>query len=286
LWLAAVTRNYDRDYGSGVIRLPLLGLIVIALALATPFTTATSARRLVVCADPNYLPFSNQAGQGFENKLVELLARDLQAQVEYVWQAQHGGYGRSALGQGRCDLWPGVATGAGTVATTRPYYRSSYVFVTRADRPLAGLTLDDKRLKSLSIGLQTVGNDAMNRPPAHAIARRGLTRNVHGYMHYDNYDWPNPPAGIVDAVANRNIDVAMVWGPLAGYFAHQSAVPLRLEPVVPQSDGAEWPMAYDISLGVRRDDAALRDRIDRILQQDKPEIDALLQSYHASEGLN
>lgn len=91
MWLAALTRNYDHDNGTAVIRLPLLGLIVIVLALAMPFTTATSARGLVVCADPNNLPFSNQAGQGFENKLVELLARDLQAQVEYVWWAQRGG---------------------------------------------------------------------------------------------------------------------------------------------------------------------------------------------------
>ena len=269
-----------------MIRLPLLVLIVIALALARPFTTATSERRLVVCADPNNLPFSNQAGQGFENKLVELLARNMQAQVEYVWWAQYRGDVRSMLGESQCDVWPGVATGVRTVATTRPYYRASHVFVTRADRPFAGLTLDDKRLKSLSIGVQLIDNDAMNTPPAHAIARRGVARNVHAYTLYGNYDWPNPAVRIVDAVANRNVDVAMVWGPLAGYFAHQSAVPLRLEPVIRQRDGAAWPMAYDIAMGVRMDNVDLRDQIDKILEQDKPEIDALLDAYHVPNALN
>jgi mxaJ protein len=259
-----------------MIRLPLLGLIVIALALAAPFTTATSTPRLVVCADPNNLPFSNRAGQGFENKLVELLARDLQAEVEYVWRSPRHGDVQSTPGEGQCDLWPGVATGVDTVARTRPYYRAGYVFVTRADQPLTGLTLDDRRLRSLTIGLQMVGSDAINSLPAFATAHRGVARNAQGYMVYGNYDWPNPPPGIVDAVANRKIDVAMVWGPVARYFARQSAVPLRLEPVVAQSDGAVRPMAYAISMGVRKDDAGLRDRIDRILQQDKPEIDALL----------
>ena len=211
-----------------------------------------------MCADPNNLPFSNRAQQGFENRIVELLARDMHVRIEYLWWAQRRGYVRTTLDQGRCDLWPGVAAGLSTLATTRPYYRSSYYFVTRADRPLAGLTLDDARLKSLSIGVQMIGADAMNTPPAHAVARRGLIDNVHGFMLYGNYESSNPPARIVDAVASGTVDVALVWGPLAGFFASRSAIALRLEPVMPQFDGAAWPMAYDISIGVRRDDTELR----------------------------
>lgn len=266
-----------------MIRLPLLLLIVSASALTTAFTISAPSRRLVVCADPNNLPFSNQARQGFENRIVELLATDMHAQIEYLWWAQRRGYVRNTLNEGRCDLWPGVATDVSTLTTTRPYYRSSYYFVTRADRPLAGLTLDDARLKSLSIGVQMIGADAMNTPPAHAIARRGLIDNVHGFMLYGNYESSNPPARIVEAVASGTVDVALVWGPLAGYFASRSATALRLEPVKPQFDGAAWPMVYDISMGVRRDDTELRARIDSILEKDKPEIDALLRGYHVPQ---
>jgi mxaJ protein len=268
-----------------VIRWPAALLIAGALTLPTASAAATPTR-LVVCADPNNLPFSNRAGQGFENRIVELLARDLQAKIQYVWWAQRRGYVRSTLNEDRCDLWPGVASGVQMIATTRPYYRSTYFFVTRADKPLAGLTLDDERLKSVSIGVQMVGSDAMNSPPAHAVARRGLIDNVRGYMLYGNYQQPNPPARIVDAVADGAVDVALVWGPLAGYFANRSSVALRLEPVVPQFDGAAWPMVYDISMGVRSNDIALRRRIDLFLERDKPEIDALLRAYHVPNVLN
>jgi len=263
-----------------VTRLTWLGLVVIALACANALASPDPAQVLVVCADPNNLPFSNRAGQGFENRLVELIARDMQTQVSYVWWAQRRGYVRNTLGEGRCDLWAGVASGVSTMATTRPYYRSSYVFVTRADRKLAGLTLDDERLKSLSIGVQMVGNDAMNTPPAHAMARRGLIDNVRGYMVAGDYQRPNPPAAIVDAVASGGIDVALVWGPVAGYFARRSSVALRLDPIRPQYDGAAWPMAYNISVGVGRDNVDLRDRIDQVLQRRKAEIAALLRTYH------
>lgn len=263
-----------------MIRLPVLVLIVLVSALATRLTVATSVPKLVVCADPNNLPFSNRAGQGFENRLVELLARDMHAQVEYVWWTQRRGYLRSTLEEGRCDLWPGVASGASAIATTRPYYRSSYVFVTRADTPLAGLTLDDPRLKSVSIGVQMAGNDAINTPPAHPIARRGLMRKVHAYILYGDYGRPNPPAAIVNAVARGSIDVALVWGPLAGYYAHRSTVPLRLEPIDPRQDGVAIPIAYAVSVGVRQQDIELRNRLDNILEQHKDEIDGLLRAYH------
>ncbi len=269
-----------------MIRLPVLVLIVMMSALATRLTVATPAPRLVVCADPDNLPLSNRAGQGFENKLVELLARDMQAQVEYVWWTQRRGYLRDTVAEGRCDLWPGVASGEPSIATTRPYYRSSYVFVTRADRPLAGLRLDDRRLRSLSIGVQMVGNEAMTTPPAHPIARRGLIRQVHGYLLYADHERPNPPAAIVNAVALGSIDVALVWGPLAGYLAHRSTVPLRIEPIVPPHDGVAFPIAYDISVGVRKQNPELRNRLDNILEQRKPEIDALLRAYHVPQLSN
>ena len=123
-------------------------------------------RTITACEDPNNLPFSNKAGQGFENKLSELIARDLHAKLAYVWWAQRRGYVRNTLGERKCDFWPGIGSNVEMVATTRPYYRSTYMFVTRADKNLTGLTLDDPRLKHLTIGVQMVGNDATNTPPA------------------------------------------------------------------------------------------------------------------------
>jgi mxaJ protein len=253
----------------------------MSVATAAPAQASpTPARSLVVCADPNNLPFSNRAGQGFENRIAQLLAKDMGARVEYVWWAQRRGFVRNTLGAAKCDVWPGVATGVERIAATHPYYRSTYVFVTRADKPLQGLTLDDPRLRSLSIGVQMVGNDAMNTPPAHALSRRGLTQNIHGYMLYGDYNRPNPPAAIIDAVGKGVIDVGVAWGPLAGYFGGRSAVPLRLEPVTPEVDATVLPMTFAISMGVRRDEPELQGRINGLLQSEKPAIDAILRQFH------
>ncbi|KRB86568.1 amino acid ABC transporter substrate-binding protein [Sphingomonas sp. Root710] len=234
---------------------------------------------LVVCADPNNLPFSNQAGEGFENEVAEIVAHDLGRRVRYVWWAQRRGYVRNTLGEAKCDIWPGVASGVEMVATTRPWYRSTYVFVTREDRPLSGLTLDDPRLKTLSIGVQMVGNDAQNTPPAHALSVRGLIDNVRGYMIYGDYARPNPPTAIIKAVADGDIDAAIVWGPLAGWYSRHAVVPLRIENVTPWLDQGQWPMVYDISMGVRRDDPQLRRKVETILESEKPAIGAILHQY-------
>jgi mxaJ protein len=246
--------------------LTLVGVLVIMPAQA-----------LVVCADPNNLPFSNRQGQGFENKLAQMLARDLHTQVQYLWWAQRRGFARNTLAQARCDLWPGVAHDVGSMSTSTPYYRSNYVWLTRADRHLAGLSFDDPRLGKLRIGVQMVGLEANNTPPANALAERGLTQNIRGFMLYGDYRQPNPPAEIINAVADGSIDVAIVWGPLAGYFSQRTPVRMRLESVA--QEGA-WPMAYDISVGVRRGDRVLTQRIDAALQAERPAIDALLKSYH------
>ncbi|MBU3079345.1 substrate-binding domain-containing protein [Sphingomonas quercus] len=250
-----------------------------ALACLLLLAACSGQRTLTVCADPNNLPFSNRAGQGFENRIAQLIADSLGAKLDYVWWAQRRGYVRNTLGEKKCDLWPGVASGVEMVATTRPYYRSSYMFVTRADKPLAGLTLDDARLKTLKLGVQLIGDDAMNTPPSHALARRGLTTNVTGYMLYGDYSRPNPPAAIVEAVEKGDVDVGLVWGPLAGYFAKTSPVPLRLERVTPWLDDAQWPMVYEVSMGVRKDDPALLRRIEAALAQNRARIRATLGDY-------
>jgi mxaJ protein len=252
---------------------------VTAFLLAMALQATVAAAPLTVCADPNNLPFSNSQQAGFENRIAEMIAKELGRPIAYVWWAQRRGYVRNTLNEQKCDLWPGVAAGVDMVKTTAPYYRSSYVFVTRRDKPLDGLTLDDPRLKTLSIGVQLVGNDAMNTPPAHAVASRGLIGNVHGYMIYGDYQQPNPPSAIVEAVAKGDVDVAIVWGPLAGYFAKHSTVPLRLETVTPQLDRGQWPMAYSIAMGVRRDEPELKTAVEGILARNARQVAATLDAY-------
>jgi mxaJ protein len=254
-------------------------LALIPLLALAAFACSPKPKVLRVCADPNNLPFSNRHGDGFENRLAEMVASDLGRKLQYTWWAQRRGYVRNTLKDRRCDLWPGVATQVEMLATTQPYYRSSYVFVSRADRKLDVASFDDPRLKRLKIGVQMVGDDAANTPPAHALARRGIVDNVRGYMLYGDYSQPNPPAAIVRAVDRGDVDLAVVWGPLAGYFAARASHPLRLTPVQPWLDGPQWPMVFDISMGVRRDDAELRGRLDQLLERRRPQIEALLQAY-------
>jgi mxaJ protein len=246
-------------------------LLLLALACGT-------AQALTVCADPNNLPFSNRAEQGFENKLVQILAGELHSRVRYVWWAQRRGFARHTLTDVRCDLWPGVPAGLASMATSQPYYASSYMYVSRADRGLRDLSLDDERLRRLVIGVQLVGDDAMNTPPAHALAARGLIENVRGFTLYGDYSQPNPPAAIVDAVTRATVDVALVWGPLAGYFAARSPLPLHLQPLEAAVHG--WPMRYEIAVGVRRSDAQLLRRVNAALSRQRHAIDRLLRAYH------
>jgi mxaJ protein len=165
------------------------------------------------------------------------------------------------------------------VATTRPYYRSTYVAVTRADGDLAIRSFDDPRLRTLRIGVQLIGDDFSNTPPAHALARRGIVANVRGYMVYGDYSRPAPQADIVRAVAAGDIDVAFVWGPVAGYFARRQHVPLRLTPLTPLDDRTEQPMAFAVSMGLRRREPALRADLEGALDRHRGEIAHLLAAY-------
>jgi quinoprotein dehydrogenase-associated probable ABC transporter substrate-binding protein len=254
-------------------------MVVAAVAMMIG-AAAADAAVLRVCADPNNLPFSDQAGHGFENKVVELIAKDLGSTVDYTWWAQRRGYVRNTLKADICDVWSGVASGVEMMTSSRPYYRSSYVFVTRADRGLHIASFDDPQLRNLVIGVQMVGSDAMNTPPAHALARRGIVQNVRGYMLYGDYRQPHPASAIIDAVENGNVDVAIVWGPTAGYFAAQASTPLTIEPVQPWRDGRELPMAFYVSMGVRRGDNALLKRLDESLERNRAAISAILAEYH------
>lgn len=251
----------------------------IFLLIALPLLAIPSHAALRVCADPNNLPYSNQREEGFENRIAELVAREMGTRVEYAWWAQRRGFVRNTLRAGTCDVIIGVPSSFELALTTRPYYRSSYVFVTRRDRKLDLRSFNDPRLRKLSIGVQLVGDDGANAPPAHALSNRGIIHNVRGYTVYGDHSKPDPAANIVHAVAKREVDVAVVWGPIAGYYAKKGRQPLTLEPVHPQIEPPFLPFVFDMSMGVRREDTALRDRLDEILKKRSKEIRSILLSY-------
>lgn len=247
----------------------------LSLSAAPALAEAAALR---VCSDPNNLPFSNARREGFENRIAELVARDLGRRVEYVWMPQRRGFLREGLGAGRCDLIAGTPK-LEPVLATEPYYRSAYVFVSRRDRGLDLRSLKDPRLRDLRIGVHLIGDDGWNTPPAHVLAAQGIVANVVGYSILGDYAEPDPPARLIEAVARGDVDVAVAWGPLAGFFARRSAVPLRIEPVADRTDFIPLVLEYPIGMAVRPENRTLRDRINAILARRRSEISAILDSY-------
>ena len=261
---------------------PLLLAPILALALVArgdPAGVREGPRALRVCADPNNLPFSNDRLEGFENRLADLVARELGATVEYTWRPQRRGFIRNTLRAGACDVVMGVPSSFELALPTRPYYRSTYVFVYRRDAGIRVASFDDPALRTLRVGVHLVGDDGANTPPAHALASRGIVANVAGYTLYGDYSQPNPPARLVEAVARGEVDVAVAWGPLAGYFARRQPVPLEIVPVTPEIDLPFLPFVFDISMGVRREDVALAEELDAVLLRRAADIDALLDEF-------
>ena len=251
----------------------LAGLALLGCSPSHP------ARELRVCADPNNLPFSNRKGEGLENHLAQLIATELKAGVQYTWYPQRRGFLRNTLAADSCDVVMGIPTGAERVLTTRPYYRSTYVFVSRKDRHLDVRSFDSPALKKLKIGVQLVGDDYQNTPPVHALSRRGIVGNLEGYSVYGDYSQANPPARIIDAVVSGAVDIAIAWGPLAGYFAKHSGAELDIVPVSPAYDPPGLQFTFPISLGVRSGDQRLKAQLETVLDRRRSGIDSLLAEF-------
>lgn len=242
-------------------------LRVFALLLAC--AAFASAAELRVCADPDAMPSSNRRQQGFDNKVAEVLGRDLHASVVYNWQRNGRGFVRDILNKDACDIVLGVPTAVRAMLTTRPYYRSTYVFVTRRDRELHLHTFHDAQLKNLKIGVQVLEEEYA--PPGQVLGRHGLVTNIVGY------DTTESPASIINAVYRKQVDTAIVWGPLAGYFAKQHPGRLEITPTPPADPPV--PMAFSISLGVSKKHPELRDRLNAAIQRRQREIDRILRAY-------
>jgi mxaJ protein len=232
---------------------------------------------LRVCADPDNMPLSNQKGEGFEQKIAELIAKDWNSKIEYAWWPVRRGFFARALNGRYCDVAIEAPSGLDIAGVTKPYFRSGYVFVTRKDRGLDIKSLADPRLKKLKIGVNILNSDAENTPPAMALSRYGVIGNLTGYDTF--YTDSVRPEDIVNAVAKKDIDVAIVWGPLAGYFAPKAPAPLVLAPLPDRDSLSDFPFRFDIAMGVRRRDKELRDSLQSVLDRRAPEIQAILKQY-------
>lgn len=251
---------------------------LIPLLIAALLTGSASAaeRELRVCADPDNLPYSHEDGSGFENRIARIVADDLGAKLAYTWFPQRRAFLRNTLNAGACDVVIGVPTQFDPVRTTEPYYRSSYVFVFRADAPRPFRTFDDPHLARARIGVQLVGDDLATTPPGHALALRGIVDNVTGFPIYG----ARPQAeSMVEALAKGEIDVALMWGPQAAYYAKRQTIPLSIVPAAAPADLEGVPFEYSISMGVRKADRALKAELDAVIARRHAELDHVLADY-------
>lgn len=250
-------------------------LLAAVLALAGGERTDAGSPALRVCADPDNLPYSHRDGSGFENRLAQWLAEELHRPLQVAWLPLQRGFVRKTLGEGRCDVLLGVPAGLERVATTRPYYRSGYVFLSRplAGQPLRGF--DDARLKALRIGVQLPGDGAAT-PPGQVLAQRGAVERVRGFEPLG--EQPSAQRA-VQALAAGEIDAAVLWGPPAAFYARRAGVPLVLTPVRGTVAGAVSPFVFDIALALRPGDTELRAALEAALQRLQPRIEGLLAQY-------
>jgi mxaJ protein len=256
--------------------------VLLAAAFAILTSTGDAAargRELRVCADPNNLPFSNQKLEGFENRIATLVADELHATVQYTFRPQRRGFIRRTLKAKECDVVIGVPAEYDEVLATKPYYRSTYVFVYASGKEPQIRSFDDPSLRHLRIGLPEFTEEGANAPPAHALARRGIVGNIVGFKMWDVDSVKDPQGTIVEAVAAGKIDIAIVWGPVGGYFAKRQQRHLEVVPVSPALDPPALPFVFDVSMGVRHGDEAFKKELEGVLDRRRGDIRQILEQF-------
>ncbi|GBC84111.1 hypothetical protein HRbin11_00533 [bacterium HR11] len=251
-----------------------VGLLLTLGSLGAQEATPPTENVLRVCADPADLPFSDQNRQGFENKIAEVVAQAMGARLEYYWWPYQRGLVRRTLEEGKCDVLINVPTEWELVLTTRPYYRTTYVLVSKADSELqVSSGLQDPVLQKVRVGVH------LNTPPHVLLAEHGIVENVTAYpLSYDPQFHPEDyPGKLIEDLLAGKVDVAVVWGPIAGYFAKKKGAPLRIVPV--PDENPRIPMAFNMSMGVRKGNKALKARLEEILTAKAAEIRAILEDY-------
>jgi mxaJ protein len=257
-------------------------LAPVLLGVAVPVSAQRPAPLqpglLRVCADPDNMPSSNDKGEGFENKLAGMIAKEWNSKLEYVWYPTRRGYFRILNGM-YCDVAMEAPAGLDMAGATKPYFRSGYFFVSRKGSGLENVSsLADPRLKKLKIGVNIYTSDAENSPPAMALSQYGVVGNLTGYSTFFS-EGGSRPEDIVNAVASKAVDIAIAWGPLAGYFGNKSTTPLVLQPLPEKDSLSETPFRYSIGLAVRRRDRELRDSLQSFLDRHQADVQALLKEY-------
>jgi quinoprotein dehydrogenase-associated probable ABC transporter substrate-binding protein len=251
----------------------LAGVAAICGSLATAQTADLVDRsQLRVCADPANIPFSNNKGEGFENKIAELLAKDLGVPVTYTWFPQATGFVRNTLGAGLCDLVIGAAQGEELMQNTNHYYKSTYVLLFKPDSDLKGVqSLDDPKLKDKAIGI------IAGTPPATVMAMNGLIAKARPYSLMVDRRFEAPAERMIADLNAGTIDAGILWGPMGGYYAKQNGTPLTVVPLVHETKGPR--MSYRITMAMRRPEQEWKRQINELIAKKQNEINAILLSY-------
>ena len=224
------------------------------------------------CADPRDLPFSNEAGEGFENKIAELFAGKLGKSVAYTFYPDTTGFIRNTLNAHRCDVVLGIAQGDDLVQPTNPYYRTSYAAAYRTGGPLEGLdSLSDPRLMTAKIGI------VAGTPPATYLAENGLLGRIKSYPLGVDTRYDSPTHDMMDDLDRGEIDVALLWGPIGGYYALKAKTATKVVPLLKEHDGPR--MVYRIVMGVRHSDQNWKRALNKLISENQSEIQAILRSY-------
>ncbi len=248
-----------------------IAALTIAMAGRAGAGADDAPAALRVCADPDNLPLSDEAEQGFENKIATLLAARMGVPLEYVWWPNTMGFIRNTLRARKCDLIMGVVDGYELAATTAPYYRSTYALVTRADSGLAVTALDDPSLKGLAIGV------IANTPPVDLLLKHGLIGDARSYRLMVDTRREHPAAQMIADVASGAIDAALAWGPFAGYHAKRQTPPLAVTPL--RGEAGAPPLEFSIAAGVRHGEPEWLARIDSLLVENHAEITDILRQF-------
>lgn len=244
----------------------------IVLAVLGLLPGAARGSELRICADPDNLPFSNRAAAGFDDRIAVMIAHDLRREAVFVWARPRRGFLREQFNKGACDLLLGVPQGMRGVAVTTPYYTSSYVFVTPLRKKLTVASFSDQRLRGERIGLQILEEDLS--PPSLPLIRAGYAASLVGFESFGDQE-----GEVVKAVADGRVGVAVVWGPVAGYFARRSRVPLSITPVPPSYRFSGIPFTYGIGFGVHPQDHVLLQQLNQAIQRVQPRIDQVLSRF-------
>ena len=227
---------------------------------------------LRVCADPRNLPFSNDKGEGFENKLAELFADKLQKKLDYMYFPQATGFVRVTLAAHRCDVIMGFPQGDDLVQGTNPYYRTAYALVAKPGNGLDDVTtLEDERLKGKHIGI------IAGTPPATNMAVAGLMANAKPYPLMIDTRVDSSAAAMIDDLMSGQIDAGVLWGPMAGFYAKRANPPLHVTPLVKETTGPR--LVYRIGMGVRSADQNWKRQLNRLIQENQPEINKILLDF-------